>query len=170
LDRLTQDIIGTYPNWQPPKAEVRIDCVLPTVLANEAFVTQCISNLVGNAVKFVAAGTMPRVRIWAEDITETHAGGASEASNNGASDPMPPTAIPQVRIYFEDNGIGIAPDKHARIFRMFERINPLQEYEGTGIGLTIARRAAERMGGHIGFESQLGQGSKFWLQLNKSVK
>jgi signal transduction histidine kinase len=51
---------------------------------------------------------------------------------------------------------------------MFERIHPAAEYEGTGIGLTIACRAAERMGGSIGFESELGKGSKFWIQLRKS--
>jgi signal transduction histidine kinase len=72
-----------------------------------------------------------------------------------------------VRICIQDNGIGIAPESQGRIFRMFERINPASEYEGTGIGLTIARKAAERMGGEIGFESQVGQGSTFWIQLQK---
>jgi signal transduction histidine kinase len=75
------------------------------------------------------------------------------------------TSPPHVRLYFQDNGIGIAQEKHARIFRMFERINPATEYEGTGIGLTIARRAAERMGGGIGFDSELGKGTRFWIQL-----
>jgi signal transduction histidine kinase len=72
-----------------------------------------------------------------------------------------------VRICIQDNGIGIAPESQGRIFRMFERINPASEYEGTGIGLPIARKAAERMGGEIGFESQVGQGSTFWIQLQK---
>jgi signal transduction histidine kinase len=50
---------------------------------------------------------------------------------------------------------------------LFERIHPAAEYEGTGIGLTIVRKAAERMGAHVGFESAPGKGSNFWIQLKK---
>jgi signal transduction histidine kinase len=50
---------------------------------------------------------------------------------------------------------------------MFERIHPAKEFDGTGIGLTIVRKAAERMGAHVGFESELGKGSRFWIQLQK---
>jgi signal transduction histidine kinase len=50
---------------------------------------------------------------------------------------------------------------------MFERINLATEYEGTGIGLTIVRKAAERMGAQVGFESELGKGAKFWIQFQK---
>jgi signal transduction histidine kinase len=159
LDRLTRDIVGAYPNWQPPKAEIKIEGILPKVLGNEAFVTQCMSNLVSNAIKFVSPGTVPRVRIWAEEVSASP-GGSESVGGLGLH-------VPQVRLYFEDNGIGIAPDQRARIFRMFERIHPSTKYEGTGIGLTIARRAAERMGGSVGFESQLGKGSRFWIQLKQ---
>ena len=72
-----------------------------------------------------------------------------------------------IRVWFKDNGIGIAPENHERIFRLFERIHPAKEYEGTGIGLTIVRKAAERMGAQLGFESELGKGSNFWIQLKK---
>jgi len=141
LDRLVRDIIETYPSSQPARADILIEGTLPQVLGNEAFLTQCISNLLGNAVKFVSPGTSPRVRIWAE-----------------------PAGI-RVRVWIEDNGIGIAPENHARIFRMFEHIHPSAEYEGTGMGLTIARKAIERMGAQIGFESELGKGTKFWIDL-----
>jgi signal transduction histidine kinase len=72
-----------------------------------------------------------------------------------------------VRVWFKDNGIGIAPENHQRIFRLFERIHSPTEYEGTGIGLTIVRKATERMGAEAGFESELGKGSNFWIQLKK---
>ena len=143
LNQLLQDIFATYPDWQPDKAQIEIEEPLPKVLGNEAFLSQCISNLVSNAVKFVAPGTIAKVKIWAE-------------TNDG-----------EVRLYIRDNGIGIAADKHDRIFRMFERIHPEKEYAGTGIGLTIARKAMERMGGELGFDSELGQGSTFWIQLKK---
>jgi PAS domain S-box-containing protein len=143
VDQLVRDIIETYPDWQPPKAEIEIQGELPKVLGNEAFLTQCISNLLGNAVKFVAPGTRPRVRIYPESLNS------------------------QVRIWFADNGIGVAPANHARLFRMFERIHAAHEFEGTGIGLAIVRKAVERMGGRAGLESVLGQGSKFWIQLEK---
>ena len=143
LDKLLRDIVDTYPDWQPPKAEIQIEGTLPIVLGNEAFLTQCISNLLSNAVKFVSPGIIPRVRILAEAIDS------------------------QVRLWFEDNGIGIGPEDHERIFRMFARIHPATEYEGTGIGLTIVSKAVERMGGQVGFESELGKGSKFWIQFDK---
>jgi PAS domain S-box-containing protein len=142
LDGLLRDIIATYPNGH--KAEFHIQGKLPTVLGNEAFLTQCFSNLLANASKFVATGTIPRIEIGAEDREPS-----------------------MVRVWIEDNGIGIAPENHKRIFRMFERINLAAEYEGTGIGLTIVRKAAERMGAKVGFDSELGKGSRFWIQLRK---
>jgi len=144
LDRLTRDIIETYPNGQVIQPEIHILGRLPAVLGSEALLTQCISNLLGNGAKFVSPGTIPKLNVSAEAVGED-----------------------SVRIFFKDNGIGIAPEDHSRIFRLFERIHPSTEYEGTGIGLTIVRKAAERMGGQVGFESVPGKGSNFWIQLKK---
>ena len=144
VDRLMRDILDSYPDWQPPKAEIKIIGVLPKLLGNEAFLTQCISNLLNNAVTFVSPGTVPLVRIWAEA--------------NGS----------QMRLCIRDNGIGIAADEADRVFRMFERLHPTTDYEGTGIGLTIARKAVERMGGELGFDSEPGKGSTFWVQLKNA--
>ncbi|MDF3056155.1 MAG: hypothetical protein K0R17_370 [Rariglobus sp.] len=145
LDHLARDIIATYPDWQPPRADVFIEGTLPVVIGNEAFLTQCLSNLVGNAVKFQPKGNHPRVRIWAEPRDT------------------------EVRVWVEDNGIGIHSKNHGRIFGLFEQVNAPSEYDGTGVGLTIVRKAVERMSGQYGFESNLGEGSRFWLQLKRAA-
>jgi signal transduction histidine kinase len=141
VDRLTREIIEQYPGLQPPHADVQVEGKLPHVWANEAMLTQCISNLLGNAIKFVETGCQPRVRIRAERI--------------GAD----------ARIWIEDNGIGIASRDQERIFGIFIKIHPSQAYQGTGIGLSIVRRAIDKMGGQVGLESELGKGSRFWIQL-----
>ena len=143
VDNLVQDILVNYPGWQPPLAYIAVEGSLGIVRGNEAFLTQCITNLVGNAVKFVAQGVVPRVRIWAQDKGD------------------------RVRINFTDNGIGIDSSQQQRIFGMFERIHHHTEYDGTGIGLSIVRKAIERMEGELGVESQAGQGSTFWIELEK---
>lgn len=139
LEGLVRSILETYPGFQPPLADIYVTPPLPEVLGNQAALTQCISNLVANAVKFVAPGTMPQVQIWAE----RHAG--------------------KVRLLFRDNGIGIAEKDRERIFGIFQRLS--SEYEGTGIGLAIVRKGAERMGGTVGFDSEQEKGSTFWLEL-----
>jgi PAS domain S-box-containing protein len=136
---LLRGIIETYPAFQPPQVEINLDGVFPLIHGNEAALTQCISNLLGNAVKFVAPGVTPRVRIWAEK-----AGG-------------------RVRLSFRDNGIGIARDHYDKIFHIFQRLD--LKYEGTGVGLAIVKKAVERMGGQVGVESEVGHGTTFWLDL-----
>jgi len=141
LDALVRQVIGIYPQLQTDAAQIQIEGVLPKVLGGEASLAQCVSNLLTNAVKFVTAGTKPRIKIRAETI--------------GAD----------IRLWVEDNGIGIASKDQVRIFKMFERVDRASAYEGTGMGLTIVRKAVERMGGQMGVESEAGQGSKFWIQL-----
>jgi light-regulated signal transduction histidine kinase (bacteriophytochrome) len=84
-----------------------------------------MQRLINNALKFVSPGRKPHVTIRAELIND------------------------HTRIWFEDNGVGIAKEDQTRIFRMFERIFPDSDFEGTGIGLTIVRKAVDRMGGSI---------------------
>jgi signal transduction histidine kinase len=142
LPALIEGIVQSYPNLQPEKAEVRIEGEFCTVLGNEAALTQCVSNLLTNGAKFVAPGVFPRIRIW------------SERKGN------------RVRVWFEDNGIGIDPQYKDRIFSLFQRLN--KEYDGTGLGLSIVRKAVERMGGTVGVESERGVGSRFWLELQSA--
>src|SRR5262249_16813295 len=74
-----------------------------------------------------------------------------------------------IRFWFEDNGIGLAPESQQRVFGMFQRLNRADLYEGTGIGLAIVRKAVERMGGRVGVESELGKGSRFWVELKRAT-
>ena len=71
----------------------------------------------------------------------------------------------EVRLWFEDNGIGIAKHMQERLFGIFQQLHRPGTYPGTGIGLAIVRKAAERMKGTVGVESEPGKGSRFWLQL-----
>jgi hypothetical protein len=114
-EALLRGMIETYPTFQPPNASVRIEGQFPLVQANEAGLTQCVSNLLGNAVKFVAPGVIPEVRVWAE-------------SGGG-----------RVRLLFQDNGIGMSKDAHRVLFRIFQRLGT--DYEGTGVGLAIVKKA-----------------------------
>ncbi len=144
VGQLIEEVAAVYPALQAAAAEIKVESPLPLVQANEAALTQIVSNLLGNAVKFVAAGVRPRVTVRGEE-------------NNG-----------WVRLWFEDNGIGIPKDAHARLFTLFMRLQRAEDYEGTGIGLAIVRKAAARMGGTVGVESAAGAGSRFWVELKKA--
>jgi two-component system CheB/CheR fusion protein len=143
LDELMPELLATYPDWRAGQSELNIEGPLGVVLGHKALLAQCFSNLIGNALKFVAPEVRPRVRIWAE--SRDH----------------------RVRINIQDNGIGIAAEHRQRVFGMFQRINPASEYVGTGIGLAIVRRAVERMHGQVGFQSEVRTGSTFWFELPK---
>ena len=121
-------------------AVVEIKTSLPCVRAHEVTLSQTLANFLSNSLRFMADGVRPHICIGAE--------------KNGKL----------VRLWVEDNGIGIAPEHHERIFRVFERLNGAS-YGGTGIGLAIARKGVERMNGRVGVESDLGTGSRFWIEL-----
>ncbi len=125
-------------------AEVVIDGALPAVRGHRATLVQVALNLVANAVKFVPPDVTPRVRIRAEKRGR------------------------EVRLWVEDNGIGIDPEHQEAVFRIFERLHDVEEYPGTGIGLAIVRKGVERMDGSAGVESEPGKGSRFWVQLPKA--
>ena len=181
---LLRDLVETYPELHPSNADITIKGEFPPLLANLAALTQCFSNLLGNAVKFVAPGTRPKISIWAERVAGSESGrgrmedGGWKRENiehstlniehrSGASDPsinhQPSTINSFIRLWFADNGIGIDGKYQEKIFGIFERLDP--RYEGTGIGLAIVRKAVQRMGGNVGVESEPGQGSRFWLEL-----
>jgi signal transduction histidine kinase len=110
------------------------------VFANDTLLHQVLKNLLENAVKFVPFGVKPEINVWSEQ-------------RNG-----------DVRVWVADNGIGISPSQQTKLFKMFERLEPTN-YVGTGIGLVIVERAIAKMNGRVGVESQVGKGSKFWIEL-----
>jgi PAS domain S-box-containing protein len=143
LERLLDDIISATPEFQEPHARIVVEKPLHRVLGHEAYLTQCITNLLGNAVKFTSPGTVPAVLVRSEPLDG------------------------KVRLSFEDNGIGIDPSHHERIFQIFGQVYPEKKYGGTGIGLAIVRKAVQRMYGDVGVESRANSGSIFWLILNE---
>jgi signal transduction histidine kinase len=144
LKQLLEEAIRNEPLYQSPRAEIEITTPLYKVIAHEPSLMQCVNNLLGNAVKFVPPGVVPKITVRSECIDQ------------------------DVRVWFEDNGIGINASSREKIFAMFERLHPAGEFEGTGIGLAIVRKAVQRMGGKFGVESEPGQGSRFWIQLKRS--
>ncbi len=113
---------------------------LPVVMADEIQLAQLFQNLVGNALKFRSEAP-PRVCV--------------DAERRGA----------MWQFSVEDNGIGIEMEYAQRVFQMFQRLHERGTYEGSGIGLAIAKRIVERHGGRIWFDSQLGQGTTFYFTL-----
>ena len=141
LNKLAREIIHQYPEMQPPRSDIWVQDDLGYVMAHEVSLRQVVYNLLSNAVKFVAPGTLPKVRLWTEPRGEF------------------------VRLWVQDNGIGLAPEHQRRLFGLFERIHPENRFEGTGVGLAIVRKSVERMGGRVGVESDGVNGSRFWIEL-----
>jgi PAS domain S-box-containing protein len=130
------------------QAEVTVKQPLAIVWGHPTALSQVVCNLLTNALKFVALDVQPQIWIGTEVVESGR----------------------KVRLIVQDNGIGIAPDRQASIFQIFERLYPAEIYPGSGIGLAIVQRAVERMGGQVGLESQPGAGSRFWVDLPSGVE
>jgi signal transduction histidine kinase/DNA-binding response OmpR family regulator len=123
------------------KAHLTVDEPLPAVRGNLTALVQVVANLLSNAVKFVPDDRKPEVRIRSE-----------ERGDN-------------VRLWVEDNGVGVPTGQEERIFRVFERLAESGNRPGTGIGLAIVRRGMQRVGGDCGVERLPDGGSAFWIEL-----
>jgi PAS domain S-box-containing protein len=140
LEPMLREVLRDFPKLTAGGASIVIDGPLPRVLGHEASLAQCFEHVLSNAVKFAAPGVPARIRVYAEERTD------------------------DVRVWVEDNGIGIAPHDQARIFNPFERVGN-SDAPGAGIGLAIVRKTLQRAKGGIGVESVPGRGSRFWIQL-----
>lgn len=114
---------------------------LPTLAISEVHLLQIFQNLLSNALKYHQPGLAPNIEIGAR-----HDSG-------------------EWLISVKDNGIGIDPAYHQKIFGIFKRLHPAHEYPGTGLGLAICRKIVERNHGRIWVESQVGAGATFYFSL-----
>jgi signal transduction histidine kinase len=117
------------------------------VLADRLQMSQLLQNLIGNALKFHKPGWRPVVMVGAESVAGS------------------PGVAALCRLIVEDNGIGFDEKYRERIFQVFQKLHGRNEYEGSGIGLALCRKIAERHGGHITAESVPGTGAKFIVTL-----
>ena len=124
------------------QVQVEIDPIFPFVHVDRARVVQVIQNLITNAVKFMGDQTQPIIQIGFEEIDGEHI------------------------FSIKDNGMGIAPEDHERIFELFNRLNP--EIDGTGIGLGLVKRIVEVHNGKIWVESSPGNGATFKFTLARA--
>jgi PAS domain S-box-containing protein len=137
-------------------AQITLEGDFPKVCAHRSILRQVFNNLLSNALKFVAPGVQPQIRIWAEARVPASTGSKAQSQIT--------------RIWIQDNGIGIAWRHQHRIFNPFERLHGVETYSGTGIGLSIVHRAMQRMGGAVGVESAEHQGSRFWIELTSMAE
>lgn len=124
--------------------EILISAELPFVNTSHLIVPQIFQNLISNGLKFNESPHKVVQVGW----------------NSGNKDVY--------EFFVRDNGIGIKPEYHERIFGVFEKLHADDRYEGTGIGLAIANKAARLLEGSIRLESQLGQGSTFYVTLPRT--
>ena len=127
--------------------EVQVEEGLPGVMGDMAALSQCLQNLIGNAVKYSGESRWIGVRAF-----------MGEAPGRGAK---------EIRIAVEDRGMGIARSELAHIFEPFYRSPAVkaEQIHGTGLGLSLAKSIAEAMGGRLTTMSELGVGSTFTLHL-----
>lgn len=142
IDAVLQDA-HTQLHQQSRKraAEIEIAACGQVVSANRSVLELMIVNLLDNALKFVPKERAPKIIVNSERRDQA------------------------IRIWVRDNGIGIAAEHQQKIFRIFERLHGVESYAGTGVGLAMVQKAAERMSGAVGVESAPGAGSSFWIEL-----
>jgi signal transduction histidine kinase len=184
VGELIQEVVTHNPALQRPGA-LTVQGPFHPVIGNRTMLQQCLSNLLDNALKFVSPDRTLSITLRndlreAPPITTAPAPTglpfqdpiprASPASQQmAAGEPAQRSSQAYVRIWVEDNGIGIAPEHHHQVFGVFERLQGALKFEGTGIGLAIVARATQRMNGRCGVESSPGHGSRFWIELPAAV-
>lgn len=149
-DVLSVAIDNLNTNIRDTRADVTVEIDnAPVIVGDNIRLARLFQNLIANAIKFNEPDVAPRIHISFQD------GDISGASGKWI-----------VRI--KDDGIGIHPDHHDMLFNLFQRLNTRDEFEGSGIGLAVCKKIAEQHGGRIWFDSVYGEGSTFYVALNKA--
>jgi len=140
-DILNESLLFLEATIKDSRAEVTCD-ELPAVMGDRSQLIQLMQNLIGNALKYRSKES-PRIHVSAQ--------------------------LKGIEWHFSvrDNGIGVHPKYHARIFEFFQRVHNENEYPGTGIGLAVCRHVVTRLGGKIWVESEPGRGSTFRFTIPK---
>ncbi len=126
--------------------QVTVESDLPEVVCDRERMLQVFTNLISNAAKYMGSQPEPHIEIGFEDTGENF------------------------QFFVKDNGIGINPKYHERIFELFHTLNEVKDAEGTGVGLTIVKRIIENHNGRIWVESEPGAGATFYFTLPKKVE
>ncbi len=142
LNEIVAHILDTIE--LPPPVQVVIESPLPTVYGEEVRLRQVLQNLISNAVNYIDK-PQGQIRIGCEESEE------------------------QWTIWIQDNGVGIEPAHHHRIFQIFQTLSSFEESGSTGVGLTIVKKIVEMYGGTVWVKSQPQQGSTFYFTLPKQA-
>jgi len=137
-------------------AQLHVALPLPKILGDRDRIGQLLINLISNGIKYNKS-LVPYVEV-----------GAIAAAGNGSDEGDSAAAGSTATIYVKDNGIGIEAQFHSTIFQLFRRLHPQDEYEGTGVGLSICGKIVQAHGGRIWVESSPGRGSTFFIRLRRS--
>ncbi len=141
LERLEFDV-------KESQAELIVQKNMPTIRCDRIKLGEVFFNLINNALKFSSKNNLkkPRVEVCYVNDTDDH------------------------KFFVKDNGIGIEPQYHQKIFGIFKRLHKQSEYEGTGVGLSIVKRIIDDHQGKVWVESDLGKGAIFYFTIPKELK
>lgn len=169
LERLFRDLV-TDRQPEITTRGVRIECDLPfhQIAGEREGLQQALANLLDNAMKFTRKVEQPVITITARRVSSDECSVTSIDSQSPSPDSQHSTLNAHrefVELTVVDNGVGFDPKYREKVFAIFERLHAQEEYEGTGIGLAIVRKVAERHGGYAWAESEPGKGATFYLTI-----
>jgi len=146
LNKVVNEVCGLYHRQIEELGAAVEYNALPKLTSYKTPIRQVFQNLIGNSLKYHNADRAPRIEITSKETDST------------------------IEIAVKDNGIGIAEEYFEKIFIIFQRLHNREEYSGTGMGLAIAKKIIENMGGKIWVDSKEGEGTTFHFTLQKNIK